>query len=70
VRINVLDNDSDPDGDRVSIVSITQPSGLGSVSKHGDQLRYQPLLALPATFTYTISDGHGHTSTATVTITT
>jgi HD-GYP domain-containing protein (c-di-GMP phosphodiesterase class II) len=70
VNVNVLTNDSDSDGDRLSIVSFTQPAGSPrSVSLHGDQLRYQPLIARPATFTYTISDGHGHTATATVTIT-
>ncbi|MDQ1424928.1 MAG: hypothetical protein QOD72_2426, partial [Acidimicrobiaceae bacterium] len=68
VDVNVVNNDSDPDGDSLSIVSFTQPAS-GTVTQHGDKLRYEILIAQPATFTYTISDGRGHTATATVTVT-
>jgi HD-GYP domain-containing protein (c-di-GMP phosphodiesterase class II) len=69
VNVRVLDNDSDPDGDSINIVSFTQPAS-GTVTKHGDELRYDSgLIAVGATFTYTISDGRGHLATATVTIT-
>jgi hypothetical protein len=70
VKMNVLANDSDSDGDVLSIVSVTQPplGGRVTLHDHGTRLEYDPKLAIPVTFTYTISDGHGHTATATVTI--
>jgi len=73
VTINVLSNDSDPDGDTLTISSITQPS-KGSVTNNGDgTLTYTPKNNASGvgifTFEYTISDGHGNSATATVTIT-
>lgn len=67
VDIDVLANDSDPDGDTLEIVSFTQPSN-GSVSRVGNQLRYQPdqLFFGDDSFTYRISDGKGGEATATV----
>ena len=67
VDIDVLANDSDPDGDPLSIVDISQPAN-GSVVLSGDLVRYQPdqLFFGEDTFTYTISDGRGGEATATV----
>ncbi len=69
VDIAVLANDSDPDGDALSIQSFTQGAN-GAVAQVGAQLRYTPAPYWSGTdsFTYTISDGHGGSDTATVTV--
>ncbi len=69
--LNVLANDTDPDGDALSIVSFTQPqpATVGTVTQDGNKLVFHSAMSFRmATFTYTISDGHGGTSTATVTL--
>ncbi len=64
--LNVLENDTDPDGDALSIVSFTQPS-TGIVTQVGNSLMFESTGPFPrTTFTYTVSDGRGGTSTATV----
>lgn len=70
VTIDVLANDSDQDGDTLSIQSFTQGSN-GTVEQVSGQLKYTPNSGYVGTdtFTYTVSDGHGHTATATVTVT-
>lgn len=67
VDIDVLANDSDPDGDALEIIAFSQPSN-GTVSRVGNQLRYQPeqLFFGEDSFTYRISDGRGGEDTATV----
>ncbi|TVS12499.1 MAG: OmpA family protein [Wenzhouxiangella sp.] len=67
VDVDVLANDSDPDGDPLEIVQFDQPAN-GTVSLTGDLLRYQPdqLFSGEDSFTYTISDGRGGEATATV----
>ena len=73
VYVNVLVNDSDPDGDAISIGGYDSMSARGgSVSCTGAGMcTYDP----PAnyngndTFHYTISDGKGHSDTGTVTVT-
>jgi hypothetical protein len=70
----VLLNDYDPNGDVISIASVTSPSAKGA---HLDLInnRQQLQLALPSTasgtvdFRYTISDGRGGTASATVVVT-
>lgn len=74
----VLGNDSDPDGDPLTITGYTQP-GKGSVSLNPDgSFTFDPgdefnSLAVgeseDVAFRYTISDGNGGSDTATVTIT-
>ena len=65
----VLDNDSDPDGDTLTIESVTQGND-GTVEISGGSLVYTPDSAFAGTdtFTYTISDGNGGTDTATVSV--
>jgi len=68
---DVLANDSDDNGDDLTVESFTQP-GDGSVVDNGDgTFTYTPDGGFIGddTFTYTISDGRGGTDTATVTIT-
>jgi len=70
VTIDVLDNDSDIDGDTLSVASVTQGTN-GSVTNNGADVTYTPASYFTGTdsFTYTISDGKGGTDTATVTVT-
>ena len=76
--IDVLDNDSDPDGDTLYIDSVTQGSN-GTVTTDDnltpgdpsdDTVVYTPDAGFTGTdsFTYTIRDGNGGTATATVTM--
>jgi len=69
VFIDVLANDQDPDGDALTIASVTQP-GSGSVVNSGDFLTYTPAEGFQGedSFTYTVSDGTD-SATATVTVT-
>jgi VCBS repeat-containing protein len=72
VIVDVLANDSDPDGDAISVVDYRQPSTGGSVSLGSNgTLVFAPATGFKgkARFMYTISDTRGATSTATVTIT-
>ncbi|SDS39385.1 Ig-like domain-containing protein [Pseudomonas oryzae] len=69
VNVPVLSNDSDPEGDKLSIVSFTQGS-KGSVSLNSDgTLRYSPAKSFKSgdQFSYTISDGKNSAS-ATVSV--
>jgi len=70
VTIDVLDNDSDMDGDTLTVDSVTQGTN-GSVTNNGNDVTYtpDPIFTGTDSFTYTISDGNGGTDTATVTVT-
>ena len=72
VSINVLGNDTDADGDALTITSFTQPAN-GTVTRGANgTLIYTPnagaACGIDDSFDYTISDGNGGTSTATVTV--
>lgn len=68
--INVLANDSDPDGDTLTITSVGKP-GHGSAIISGNNIIYtsNPDFMGTEVFTYTISDGRGGTASATVRVT-
>jgi subtilisin family serine protease len=70
--INVLANDSDPDGDTVSLVSAGPSSTKGgTVAANPDgTVTYTPPSGFNGvdSFTYKISDGNGLTDTATVSV--
>lgn len=68
--IAVLANDSDPDGNPLSVTAVTQPAH-GSVSFTADGVTYTPAAGYVGTdsFGYTVSDGAGGTASATVNIT-
>ncbi|HYC74695.1 RHS repeat domain-containing protein [Brevundimonas sp.] len=71
VNISVRANDSDPDGNSLTVIQVGTPSG-GSVVIQGGQtyVRYTAPAAVGTyNFTYTISDNAGGTATATVTVT-
>ncbi len=79
VKINVLSNDFDPNGDSFILQSFTQASN-GTIKRHNngtrgnrsdDRLVYIPDKGFAGTdsFTYTIKDSNGGVDTATVTVT-
>lgn len=70
ILIDVLANDTDADGDTLSITSYTQGTN-GIVTQEGDRLRYDPntdFIGMDE-FDYEISDGNGETSSALVRVT-
>ncbi|MGB4864873.1 MAG: Ig-like domain-containing protein, partial [Hyphomicrobium sp.] len=68
--ISVLANDTDPDGDALSVTGATASNGTVSILA-GGTISYQPAANFNGTDTivYQISDGNGGVSTATVTVT-
>jgi hypothetical protein len=70
VAINVTANDSDVDGDSLSVQSVTPPA-YGTATFTGGTITYTPAADFNGSdsFTYTVSDGHGGTATAAVSVT-
>jgi hypothetical protein len=70
VTIPVLANDTDDDGDTLSVISVTQGSP-GRVTTNGTTVTYTPNENVNGgdSFTYTAGDGKGGTATAAVTVT-
>jgi hypothetical protein len=70
--ISVLANDSDVDGDTLSVTAISQGSADGTVAiaMDGTAVIYTPAANFNGTetFTYTVGDGNGGTDAATVTV--
>lgn len=68
VTINVLVNDNDPDGDPITISSVSATSGGGSAVPSETQIVYSPVATSESTdeFTYEISDGRGGFASALV----
>jgi hypothetical protein len=72
VDIPVLNNDSDPDGNKADLTISTFTQGIkGSVKQKGVELRYTPDKDKTGedSFTYTIVDKDGGSATATVKVT-
>jgi Ca2+-binding RTX toxin-like protein len=68
--IRPLDNDSDPDGDAISLQSFTAPTKGSVVAGAGGSLTYTATVGASGadSFTYRIVDSTGRTATGTVTI--
>ena len=68
--INVLANDTDVDGDTLTVTAVTQ-GAHGSVAISGTSVSYTPVHDFfgSDSFTYTVSDGHGGTDVGTVSMT-
>lgn len=71
IDISVRANDSDPNGNPLTITSLGTPTGgSATILGAGTYVRYTaPASAGVKTFTYTISDGAGGTASATVSVT-
>ncbi|MDG0980209.1 MAG: Ig-like domain-containing protein, partial [Halieaceae bacterium] len=67
--IDVLANDNDPDGDFLTITSVSADSGVASISDDNtiDYVAASDYLGL-VRITYSISDGQGETATAVLTV--
>lgn len=71
LNINVLTNDTDPEGDVLKVTAATAPThGTAAINTDGT-IRYTPTTGYSGSdsFSYTISDGNGNTSTANVDVT-
>lgn len=70
-NINVLVNDTDPDGDPLTITAVGAASHGTATNNSGSSVSYTPATNYVGSdsFSYTISDGNGHTASATVYVT-
>ena len=72
ILIDVKDNDSDPEGDSLTLTEVDSFLSDGTVEMEGGKVRYTPgnnsIVGGTDTFTYTISDTSGETDSATVTV--
>ncbi|NPC44116.1 ThuA domain-containing protein [Nocardioides sp. zg-1230] len=71
VDIAVLTGDTDPDGDALTVESVTPPGDGTAVVNDDKTIRYTPDAAFAGTdtFGYTVTDGNGGSDTGTVTVT-
>jgi hypothetical protein len=69
--MDVLSGSSDPDGDPLTVASLSTPAHGSAVIYSDNTVTYTPAsgtMATTDTFTCTISDGYGGTATSTVTV--
>ncbi len=70
VTIDVLANDSDPNGDTLTVISATSPDGTVVINDDGTlTFTPNPDFNGEATITYTVTDPDGNTDTANVIVT-
>ncbi len=71
VTVAVLANDTEPDGDSLSVTSAGTPAHGTAVANANGTIAYTPAANYSGadSFSYTIGDGHGGTATATVSVT-
>ena len=71
VDVPVLGNDSDPDGDELTVASVGDAAHGSAAIQDGGVIAYTPAVGFEGedTFTYTVSDGQGETAAGTVTVT-
>ena len=71
VTITVLANASDPDGDQLEVVDVTQGTNGDVVLNDDGTVTYTPTEGFDGTdsFSYTIDDDHGGQATGTVSVT-
>lgn len=71
VTVDVLANDSDPDGDTLEIIQVGE-SAFATVNNLGNSIQIIPSSMTSAgseTISYTVSDGNGHSVSSNVTLT-
>ncbi|MCZ6633391.1 MAG: tandem-95 repeat protein [bacterium] len=68
--LDVTANDSDPDGDAITVISVTNVTGGVATPSGGTQVNFAPHFEFSGSgeFTYTISDTKGNTATAGVSV--
>ncbi len=71
ILVRAVDNDSDPDGEALTISAATQPANGTSEIVDAERLRYTPSPDYhgPDSFQYTVRDARGLTSSASVLLT-
>jgi hypothetical protein len=71
VSVAVLANDSDLDGDALSVTAVTNGANGSAVRNANGTVTYTPNAGFSGadSFTYTVSDGRGGTATGTVSVT-
>jgi hypothetical protein len=69
--IDVLANDSDPDGDMLSVSAVSDPANGSAAIATDGRVTYMPNAGFSGSdsFTYTVVDGNGGTATGTVDVT-
>jgi hypothetical protein len=69
VTINVLANDTDPNGDALTITAVSKPQ-FGAAATNGQNVTYTPKAGFAGqdSFSYFVSDGHGNTTAGSVTV--
>jgi parallel beta-helix repeat protein len=70
VAVEVLANDTDPDGDPLSVSSVGSPEHGTATADPSGTITYRPAPGFSGldSFTYTVSDGRGGTASATVAV--
>ena len=70
VTVDVLANDTDPDGDTQSVASVTNPANGTTSITPDDEVRYTPADGFTGqdSFSYTVSDGNSGTDTTLVSV--
>jgi hypothetical protein len=70
VTINVLGNDTDPNGDPLTVTGATVPAHGSAVVNGNQTITYNPAAGYsgPDSFTYSISDGRGGSASAAVSV--
>jgi len=70
VTLDVLANDSDPDGDVLTVAEVSTPTHGGAVDNGDGSITYTPAAGFTGedVFTYIVSDGNGESDEATVTV--
>jgi hypothetical protein len=69
VTINVLANDTDADGDPLTVTGVSNPQ-FGTATTDGQKVTYNPNVGFTGqdSFSYFVSDGQGHTTAGSVTV--
>ncbi len=70
VTINVLANDTDVNGDTLTVSGVTTPQ-FGTATTNGQSVTYTPNAGFAGedSFSYFVSDGHGNTAASSVSVT-
>lgn len=66
--IDALANDTDPDGDALTIETVTVSEGTGAASIEDNMILFEPLEAGTSILNYVISDGNGGNAESIVTV--